>query len=153
VPLSGSCGIPNSISPRALMALQGHVSHFAIFKDGYDTPDGTAIRDYIHLLPRDKSYRCASIVARRSIVGAYLTLVPESDIPLGRFCAVGRRLVSNPLGQAAAARRRTTQWWSLILHARKKGWCLERTIQTLLTSFDPRGSGTAKLTQEKSRLA
>lgn len=35
--------------PRALMALQGHVSDFAIYGDDYDTPDGTAIRDYIHV--------------------------------------------------------------------------------------------------------
>jgi UDP-glucose 4-epimerase/UDP-arabinose 4-epimerase len=35
--------------PRALMALQGHVSDFAIFGDDYDTPDGTAVRDYIHV--------------------------------------------------------------------------------------------------------
>jgi UDP-glucose 4-epimerase/UDP-arabinose 4-epimerase len=35
--------------PRALMALQGHVSDFAIFGTDYDTPDGTAVRDYIHV--------------------------------------------------------------------------------------------------------
>ncbi|QDM22619.1 UDP-glucose 4-epimerase GalE [Tardiphaga sp. vice154] len=35
--------------PRALMALQGHVSNFAIFGEDYDTPDGTAVRDYIHV--------------------------------------------------------------------------------------------------------
>jgi UDP-glucose-4-epimerase GalE len=35
--------------PRAMMALQGHVSDFAVFGDDYQTPDGTAIRDYIHV--------------------------------------------------------------------------------------------------------
>jgi UDP-glucose 4-epimerase len=35
--------------PRAMMALQGHVRDFAIFGNDYDTPDGTAIRDYIHV--------------------------------------------------------------------------------------------------------
>jgi UDP-glucose-4-epimerase GalE len=34
--------------PRAMMALQGHVD-FAVFGQDYDTPDGTAIRDYIHV--------------------------------------------------------------------------------------------------------
>jgi UDP-glucose-4-epimerase GalE len=34
--------------PRAMMAMQGHVD-FAVFGDDYDTPDGTAIRDYIHV--------------------------------------------------------------------------------------------------------
>jgi UDP-glucose 4-epimerase len=35
--------------PRAMMALLGHVTDFAVFGDDYDTPDGTAIRDYIHV--------------------------------------------------------------------------------------------------------
>lgn len=35
--------------PRAMMALQGHVPDFAVFGDDYETPDGTAIRDYIHV--------------------------------------------------------------------------------------------------------
>lgn len=35
--------------PRAMMALQGHIADFAVFGDDYDTPDGTAVRDYIHV--------------------------------------------------------------------------------------------------------
>ena len=33
-----------------MMTLQGHVNDFAIFGDDYETPDGTAIRDYIHVV-------------------------------------------------------------------------------------------------------
>ncbi|MBW7972424.1 UDP-glucose 4-epimerase GalE [Bradyrhizobium sp. BR 10289] len=40
--------IETHLIPRAMMALQGHVE-FAVFGDDYDTPDGTAIRDYIHV--------------------------------------------------------------------------------------------------------
>jgi UDP-glucose 4-epimerase len=35
--------------PRAMMAMQGHVADFSIFGDDYDTFDGTAVRDYIHV--------------------------------------------------------------------------------------------------------
>lgn len=42
-------GIETHLIPRAMMALQGHVGDFAVFGDDYDTPDGTAIRDYIHV--------------------------------------------------------------------------------------------------------
>jgi UDP-glucose-4-epimerase GalE len=35
--------------PRAMMALQGHISDFAVFGDDYDTQDCTAIRDYVHV--------------------------------------------------------------------------------------------------------
>jgi UDP-glucose 4-epimerase/UDP-arabinose 4-epimerase len=35
--------------PRAMMAIQGHIQDFAMFGTDYPTPDGTAIRDYIHV--------------------------------------------------------------------------------------------------------
>lgn len=35
--------------PRAMMALQGYISDFAVFGSDFDTPDGTAIRDYVHV--------------------------------------------------------------------------------------------------------
>jgi UDP-glucose 4-epimerase len=35
--------------PRAMMALQGYLADFAVFGDDYDTHDGTAVRDYIHV--------------------------------------------------------------------------------------------------------
>jgi UDP-glucose-4-epimerase GalE len=41
--------VETHLIPRAMMALQGHVPDFAVFGDDYDTPDGTAIRDYIHV--------------------------------------------------------------------------------------------------------
>ena len=41
--------IETHLIPRAMMTLQGHVPDFAVFGDDYDTPDGTAIRDYIHV--------------------------------------------------------------------------------------------------------
>jgi UDP-glucose-4-epimerase GalE len=51
--LSGGIGedraIETHLIPRAMMTLQGHVRDFAIFGDDYDTPDGTAVRDYIHV--------------------------------------------------------------------------------------------------------
>ena len=41
--------VETHLIPRAMMALQGHVGDFAVFGDDYATPDGTAIRDYIHV--------------------------------------------------------------------------------------------------------
>jgi UDP-glucose 4-epimerase len=35
--------------PRALMAVLGHVSDFTVFGTDFPTPDGTAIRDYVHV--------------------------------------------------------------------------------------------------------
>src|SRR5581483_6424323 len=35
--------------PRAMMAIQGYVTDFVLFGRDYPTPDGTAIRDYVHV--------------------------------------------------------------------------------------------------------
>jgi len=35
--------------PRAMMALQGYVQDFAVFGTDFDTQDGTAVRDYVHV--------------------------------------------------------------------------------------------------------
>ena len=35
--------------PRAMMAIQGYLADFSVFGTDYPTPDGTAVRDYIHV--------------------------------------------------------------------------------------------------------
>jgi UDP-arabinose 4-epimerase len=35
--------------PRAMMSLLGHIQNFEVFGGDFPTPDGTAIRDYIHV--------------------------------------------------------------------------------------------------------
>jgi UDP-arabinose 4-epimerase len=35
--------------PRALMAAAGRIPHLEVFGEDYETPDGTCIRDYIHV--------------------------------------------------------------------------------------------------------
>ena len=46
----GECHDPEShIIPRALMAAEGTLPHIEIFGTDYPTPDGTCVRDYIHV--------------------------------------------------------------------------------------------------------
>lgn len=41
--------VETHLIPRALMAIQGHVDDFQVFGSDFPTPDGTAVRDYIHV--------------------------------------------------------------------------------------------------------
>ncbi|MCB9780213.1 MAG: UDP-glucose 4-epimerase GalE [Alphaproteobacteria bacterium] len=43
------CAEPTNLVPRVLQALTGDIPHVAIFGEDYDTPDGTCLRDYIHI--------------------------------------------------------------------------------------------------------
>jgi UDP-glucose 4-epimerase len=60
--------------PRAMMALQGHVPDFAVFGDDYDTPDGTAIRDYIHVTDLAAAHLSALELLMQGHAGAAFNL-------------------------------------------------------------------------------
>lgn len=59
--------IETHLIPRAMMALQGHVADFAVFGDDYATPDGTAIRDYIHVC----DLAAAHVLALQQLLGGH----------------------------------------------------------------------------------
>lgn len=43
-------GIPNNLMPYVTQVAVGRRDHLTIFGDDYDTPDGTCLRDYIHVM-------------------------------------------------------------------------------------------------------
>lgn len=43
-------GIPNNLMPYINYVAAGKLDHLNVFGDDYDTPDGTGVRDYIHVV-------------------------------------------------------------------------------------------------------
>jgi len=43
-------GIPNNLMPFVAQVAAGRRDHVSVFGDDYDTPDGTGVRDYIHVI-------------------------------------------------------------------------------------------------------
>ena len=43
-------GIPNNLAPYITQVAVGKLEKLSVFGDDYDTPDGTCIRDYIHVV-------------------------------------------------------------------------------------------------------
>ncbi|GAA3906703.1 UDP-glucose 4-epimerase GalE [Microbacterium invictum] len=43
-------GIPNNLMPYVARVASGSLEHVGIFGDDYETPDGTGLRDYIHVV-------------------------------------------------------------------------------------------------------
>lgn len=52
-------GIPNNLMPRVMQAAQGKLDHLGVFGIDYPTPDGTCIRDYIHVVDLAKGHLAA----------------------------------------------------------------------------------------------
>lgn len=49
-------GIPNNLMPYITKVAIGELAELAVFGDDYDTPDGTCIRDYIHVVDLAKGH-------------------------------------------------------------------------------------------------
>ena len=43
-------GIPNNLMPYVTQVAVGKLEHLGVFGNDYDTPDGTGVRDYIHVV-------------------------------------------------------------------------------------------------------
>ncbi len=65
--------------PRALMAVAGRLSHLDLFGTDYPTPDGTCIRDYIHV----SDLAAAHVEAVRHLLGGGASLAANLGVGQG----------------------------------------------------------------------
>lgn len=49
-------GIPNNLMPYIMQVAVGKLPELGVFGDDYDTPDGTGVRDYIHVVDLAKGH-------------------------------------------------------------------------------------------------
>ena len=49
-------GIPNNLVPYIAQVAVGRLPYLRVFGDGYPTPDGTGVRDYIHVVDLAKGH-------------------------------------------------------------------------------------------------
>lgn len=52
-------GIPNNLFPYIQQVAVGKREYLSVFGNDYDTPDGTGVRDYIHVVDLAKGHLCA----------------------------------------------------------------------------------------------
>ena len=68
-------GTPNNLMPRVLEVATGKWDSITVWGDDWDTPDGTGVRDYIHVVDLAAGHRNA--------VDAMATLEPHTVVNLG----------------------------------------------------------------------
>ncbi|MDE6091859.1 MAG: UDP-glucose 4-epimerase GalE [Ruminococcus sp.] len=52
-------GIPNNLIPYIAQVASGRLEQLSVYGDDYDTPDGTGVRDYIHVMDLASGHVCA----------------------------------------------------------------------------------------------
>ena len=58
-------GIPNNLFPYVTQVATGRREFLSVFGNDYDTPDGTGVRDYIHVVDLARAHLCALNRARQ----------------------------------------------------------------------------------------
>ena len=64
-------GIPNTLTPYIAKVAIGELKEVGVFGDDYDTPDGTGVRDYIHVVDLAKGHVAAIEKTNKSGVYTY----------------------------------------------------------------------------------
>ena len=60
------CGIPNNLMPYITQVAVGKRPELGVFGNDYDTPDGSGVRDYIHVVDLAKGHVCALNALQRN---------------------------------------------------------------------------------------
>ncbi len=66
-------GIPNNLTPYITQVAMGKRACLSVFGDDYDTPDGTGVRDYIHVVDLARGH-IAAVEKLASMDGGVLTV-------------------------------------------------------------------------------
>ena len=85
-------GIPNNLLPYIAQVAVGKLEKLGVFGDDYDTPDGTGVRDYIHVVDLGKRPRKGNPEAGGGAEGTrFTTSVPATATVYCRYCTHLRR--------------------------------------------------------------
>ena len=127
-------GIPNNLMPFVMQVAVGKLPELSVFGDDYDTPDGTCIRDYIHVVDLARGH----VAALRRL--AETPGVHTWNLGTGRGTSVlemidaVERAVGQPIPRRIVGRRPGDQpvsYADVSKADRELGWRAERTIDNM----------------------
>ena len=104
----GECHMPEThLIPRVLMAMTGELSDFRIMGDDYRTPDGTCIRDYIHVTDLAAAHVLAveRLCRGRAGQGLPLNLGTGTGISVREILTAVEQVTGQKLNHAIGPRR------------------------------------------------
>jgi UDP-glucose 4-epimerase len=133
-------GVPNNLVPFITQTAAGIRTELSIFGDDYNTPDGTALRDYIDVVDLARAH---VVAVARLLTGGQRTSYEVFNIGTGRPVSVmelvkgfesangvkvPHKIVSRRPGDVEAV------WADTTLAATELGWRSDRPLETTLRS-------------------
>ena len=128
-------GIPNNLMPFVTQVAVGRRPELQVFGGDYPTPDGSGVRDYIHVMDLADGHRAAldwALRGPREVLTAnlgtgqgysVLDLVRSFELASGQ--AIPYRIVARRAGDVAA------YWGDPSLARRRLGWTAQRTLEDM----------------------
>jgi len=127
-------GIPNNLMPFIMQVAVGKLAELSVFGDDYDTPDGTCIRDYIHVVDLARGHVAAlRRLAENRGVHTWNLGTSHGTSVFEMIDAV-ERAVGQPIPRRVVGRRAGDQpvsFADVSKAERELGWRAERTIDNM----------------------
>ncbi|MCS6811193.1 MAG: UDP-glucose 4-epimerase GalE [Tepidimonas sp.] len=131
-------GIPNNLMPYIARVAAGQLPHLNIWGDDYPTPDGTGIRDYIHVMDLAEGHLAAlEHLQRQTQACEVFNLGTGCGTSVLEMVRAFERASGRPVPYRIAARRPgdVAACWADPTKAQQVlGWRATRTLQDMCTS-------------------
>lgn len=98
-------GIPENLMPYLGKVAAGEVSHLSVFGNNYPTPDGTCIRDYVHVMDLAEAHVAALSVAANTTGYRVVNIGTGVGVSVLQLIEAYASACGHPLRYQIAARR------------------------------------------------
>ena len=98
-------GIPNNLVPYIAQVAIGRLKQLSVYGDDYDTPDGTGVRDYIHVVDLAKGHVCAIDYAEKYTGFMPVNLGTGKGSSVLEVAAAYEKACGKPINKKIAPRR------------------------------------------------
>jgi UDP-glucose 4-epimerase len=129
-------GIPNNLMPYLCRVAAGRAEKLRIFGADYPTPDGTGIRDYVHVMDLAEGHIAALAALQASPAGTRLTvnLGTGRGVSVKELVETFERVNGVPVAREIVARRPgdvAVSYADCALAREQLGWAARRTLEEM----------------------
>lgn len=127
-------GIPNNLLPYIGQVAVGKLQQLSVFGNDYDTPDGTGVRDYIHVVDLAKGHVLAVNFAKEHNGFMPINLGTGQGVSVLEMVHAYEKACGKPINYRIADRRPGDIASSYANASRAKellGWQAEETLETM----------------------
>lgn len=127
-------GVPNNLMPYVTQVAVGRRERLSVFGGDYDTPDGTGVRDYLHVMDLAEGHVAAVSYLLREQQSLTVNLGTGQGISVLDLIKAFERASGRPIPYAIAPRRAgdvSVSWADATLARDRLGWQANRTLDQM----------------------